>query len=222
MRCTGTRAGAFLRTCLLLRGLGRHRLNWFRGARAFSTTTTTATAIFSWPTATPIRRPTCRESTPATNKPTRCLRIGTDGWWRCRPQPVRALRCAASAEGPVSPTTMATAISTYSFSISTARQPCCATTETTTITICWCVPWARRAIATGLVRGLLSMPVGRVSTPRCKVGEAICRTTICGLHFGLGKAERVDRLEVRWPSGVVQVLSDIAADQVLTVVEPRQ
>ena len=42
------------------------------------------------------------------------------------------------------------------------------------------------------------------------------------LHFGLGEAERVDRLEVRWPSGVVQVLSDIAADQVLTVVEPRQ
>ena len=42
------------------------------------------------------------------------------------------------------------------------------------------------------------------------------------LHFGLGKAERVDRLEVRWPSGVVQILSDIAADQVLTVVEPRQ
>ena len=42
------------------------------------------------------------------------------------------------------------------------------------------------------------------------------------LHFGLGKAARVDRLEVRWPSGVVQVLSDIAADQVLTVVESRQ
>ena len=42
------------------------------------------------------------------------------------------------------------------------------------------------------------------------------------LHFGLGKAERVDRLEVRWPSGTVQVLSDIAVDQVLTVVEPRQ
>ncbi|MDE2736733.1 MAG: CRTAC1 family protein [Gemmatimonadota bacterium] len=42
------------------------------------------------------------------------------------------------------------------------------------------------------------------------------------LHFGLGQAERVDRLEVRWPSGAVQVLSDIAADQVLTVVEPRQ
>ena len=42
------------------------------------------------------------------------------------------------------------------------------------------------------------------------------------LHFGLGRAERVEQLEVRWPSGVVQVLSDLAADQVLTVVEPRQ
>ena len=42
------------------------------------------------------------------------------------------------------------------------------------------------------------------------------------LHFGLGKAERVDRLEVRWPSGAVQVLSDLAVDQHLTVVEPRQ
>ncbi len=42
------------------------------------------------------------------------------------------------------------------------------------------------------------------------------------LHFGLGQAERVDRLEVRWPSGAVQVLSDIAAEQILTVVEPRQ
>ncbi len=42
------------------------------------------------------------------------------------------------------------------------------------------------------------------------------------LHFGLGPAERVERLEVRWPSGVVQVLRDVAADQSLTVVEPRQ
>ena len=42
------------------------------------------------------------------------------------------------------------------------------------------------------------------------------------LHFGLGQTERVDRLEVSWPSGTVQVLSDIAADQILTVVEPSQ
>src|SRR5262249_60986164 len=32
------------------------------------------------------------------------------------------------------------------------------------------------------------------------------------VHFGLGDADRVDRLTVRWPSGKVQVLRDLAAD----------
>ena len=40
------------------------------------------------------------------------------------------------------------------------------------------------------------------------------------VHFGLGANERVDELEVRWPSGTVQTLRDIAADQVLLVHEP--
>ncbi len=41
------------------------------------------------------------------------------------------------------------------------------------------------------------------------------------MHFGLGKAEKVDRLEVRWPSGRVQVLEGVPARQVLTVEEPN-
>ena len=32
------------------------------------------------------------------------------------------------------------------------------------------------------------------------------------LHFGLGNARRVDRLEVRWPSGRVDQHHDLAAD----------
>ena len=40
-----------------------------------------------------------------------------------------------------------------------------------------------------------------------------------GVHFGLGKAETVDRIEIRWPSGTVQVLKDVKANQVLKVVE---
>jgi len=43
-----------------------------------------------------------------------------------------------------------------------------------------------------------------------------------GVHFGLGKVETVERIEIRWPSGAVQVLKDIKADQVLKVTEPRQ
>lgn len=41
------------------------------------------------------------------------------------------------------------------------------------------------------------------------------------VHFGLGKAQRVD-VEIRWPSGVVQRLQDVPANQALTVRESQQ
>ena len=40
------------------------------------------------------------------------------------------------------------------------------------------------------------------------------------VHFGLGHYDRADRIEVRWPSGVRQVLERVAADRVLEVREP--
>ena len=40
------------------------------------------------------------------------------------------------------------------------------------------------------------------------------------VHFGLEDDERIREIELRWPSGQVQVLEDIAADQVLEVREP--
>ncbi len=39
------------------------------------------------------------------------------------------------------------------------------------------------------------------------------------LHFGTGRAKTIDRVEIRWPSGTIQVLEAVAADQVLTVRE---
>ena len=39
------------------------------------------------------------------------------------------------------------------------------------------------------------------------------------IHFGLGKAEKVDALEVRWPSGQVDSLKDIKANQLIYVKE---
>jgi len=40
------------------------------------------------------------------------------------------------------------------------------------------------------------------------------------LHFGLGKHKRIDRIEVHWPrSGVVDILEDVPADQMLTIAE---
>ena len=39
------------------------------------------------------------------------------------------------------------------------------------------------------------------------------------LHFGLGKREKVDRIEVRWIGGGVDTFKDIAVDQLLTITE---
>ena len=39
------------------------------------------------------------------------------------------------------------------------------------------------------------------------------------VHFGLGKAEKVDVLEIRWPSGQVDTLKDVKANQVIYVKE---
>jgi hypothetical protein len=42
------------------------------------------------------------------------------------------------------------------------------------------------------------------------------------VHFGLGKDETVTKLEIRWPSGIVQVLENVPTNQVLEVREPAQ
>jgi len=39
------------------------------------------------------------------------------------------------------------------------------------------------------------------------------------LLIGIGDADRVDRLEVRWPTGELQVFEDIAADSQVTITE---
>ena len=41
-------------------------------------------------------------------------------------------------------------------------------------------------------------------------------------HFGLGQHPAVDRLEIRWPSGQVDILTDIPADQKIRVIEGRK
>jgi hypothetical protein len=41
------------------------------------------------------------------------------------------------------------------------------------------------------------------------------------VHFGLAKNTNVDKIEIRWPSGKVQILENIKANQILTVTEPK-
>src|SRR6266576_2537029 len=43
-----------------------------------------------------------------------------------------------------------------------------------------------------------------------------------GVHFGCGKLDKIERIEIRWPSGVVQVLRTVRTNQVLEVHEPSK
>jgi len=40
------------------------------------------------------------------------------------------------------------------------------------------------------------------------------------VHFGLGQEAVVQRIEIRWPSGIRQTLKDVSADQILQIDEP--
>jgi hypothetical protein len=42
------------------------------------------------------------------------------------------------------------------------------------------------------------------------------------VHFGVGRNASVKEVEIRWPSGAVQKLSDVAVNRVLKVDEPAQ
>jgi len=41
------------------------------------------------------------------------------------------------------------------------------------------------------------------------------------VHFGLGKNRLIKDVEIRWPSGIKQILHGVPADQILTVEEPQ-
>jgi hypothetical protein len=57
--------------------------------------------------------------------------------------------------------------------------------------------------------------------------EARCPTTYLfqgdrRLHFGLGKASKVDSIEIAWPSGQSQRLENVRPGQILKVREPGE
>jgi len=51
-------------------------------------------------------------------------------------------------------------------------------------------------------------------------GSGFCAQNQRRLHFGLGKAGAVDRVEIRWPSGKTQTLSALTLNQIHKLKEP--
>lgn len=60
---------------------------------------------------------------------------------------------------------------------------------------------------------------GHSQTDEVRSGGSYLSQSDLRLHFGLGSSTKVDRLEIRWPSGALQTLSAISADRVLHVRE---
>ncbi len=65
----------------------------------------------------------------------------------------------------------------------------------------------------------LKTPAG-IQYATVTTGGSYCSANDVRVHFGLGQETQVKQIEIRWPSGIVQKLSDVHADQSLKVTEP--
>jgi len=63
---------------------------------------------------------------------------------------------------------------------------------------------------------------GRTQLDEVRSGGSYLSQNDLRLHFGLGAATRVERIEVLWPSGARQELRDVAADRIVRIEEPRR
>ena len=62
---------------------------------------------------------------------------------------------------------------------------------------------------------------GHIQTKEFYVSPSYASGTLTDLHFGLGNADKADRVEIFWPGGKRQVLEDVDADRIITVKEPE-
>jgi hypothetical protein len=62
---------------------------------------------------------------------------------------------------------------------------------------------------------------GARQTATVRAGSSYLSATDSRVHFGLGAARRVERVEVRWPSGAEETLTGLEADRFYTLTEGR-
>jgi len=61
---------------------------------------------------------------------------------------------------------------------------------------------------------------GRVLYNHVSVSVGFMSSSDKRVHFGLGGESKIASVEIRWPSGIQQVLKDVAADHILKIDEP--
>jgi len=60
---------------------------------------------------------------------------------------------------------------------------------------------------------------GMTQTDEIRSGGSYLSQNDLRVHFGLGQADRIDLLEIRWPSGKVETIKDLAVDRFYSVLE---
>ena len=81
-----------------------------------------------------------------------------------------------------------------------------------------------KCIGTRSNRSAIGARVRVVAAGRSQIDEVMSGSSYYSqndlrLHFGLGQAARVDRIDVRWPSGQRESLSDVAANRIIRIRE---
>ena len=62
---------------------------------------------------------------------------------------------------------------------------------------------------------------GVTQTREVRAGSSYLSQHDLRVHVGLGRAARIDRLEIRWPSGVMEAIASVGANQIVTVTEGK-
>jgi len=62
---------------------------------------------------------------------------------------------------------------------------------------------------------------GKTQIREIRAGSSYLGQNDLRAHFGLGSATKIERLEIRWPNGAVDVVEKLEADQIVTVVEGK-
>jgi enediyne biosynthesis protein E4 len=68
----------------------------------------------------------------------------------------------------------------------------------------------------------LTTASGRVLYNHVSISVGFMSSSDKRVHFGLGQDSKVASVEIRWPSGIKQILKDIDADQLLKIDEPAK
>jgi hypothetical protein len=70
------------------------------------------------------------------------------------------------------------------------------------------------------IGALVKVTTGKaVQTEEIRSGGSYLSQNDLRLHFGLGKAAKADVIEIRWPSGKVETIQNVAADKIYAIKE---